>query len=67
MATGILNRADREKNGKVTLDDLTHAATTVFAEFDKKTSGKMDVSQFSDMLTALFPFPQFGGGPPAKK
>ena len=66
MAGGIFQRVGADKDGKITLEKLVAEAGKLFDQFDKGKTGKLDESAFSDMLTALFPAPNFGppGGPP---
>ena len=65
LAASIVKRADADKDGKLTLDELVVAAEKLFDEFDKSKAGKLDESTFGAMLNELFPPPNFGppGGP----
>jgi hypothetical protein len=65
MAGPIVKRADADKDGKLTLDEMLTAAAKLFDEFDTAKSGKLDDTAFSAMLNALFPTPNLG--PPAGK
>jgi spore coat protein H len=67
LAGGIVRRADADRDGKVTLEELVDAAGKLFDEFDKGKAGKLDEEAFGEMLTALFPLPNFGPPPPPKK
>ncbi|VTR93657.1 spore coat assembly protein : Spore coat assembly protein OS=uncultured Oceanospirillales bacterium HF0500_29K23 PE=4 SV=1: CotH: EF-hand_5: EF-hand_5 [Gemmata massiliana] len=68
MAGPILSRADANKDGKLTSEELIGAASKLFDAFDKKKAGKLEESAFSEMLSDLFPAPKFGPppGPPTK-
>jgi len=66
MANAIARRADADKDGSLTLAELTAAADKLFEETDKSKAGKLTEVAFGDLLTALFPTPNFGG-PPKKK
>ncbi len=65
LANAILRRADADKDGHLTLDELTAAADKLFVEADKDKAGKLDETAFGELLTTLFPVPNFG--PPPKK
>ncbi|MFO0810255.1 MAG: CotH kinase family protein [Gemmataceae bacterium] len=65
MAGPILTKADANKDGKLTADELVAAAGATFDAADKAKAGKLDMAAFSEMLTALFPAPRFGP-PPAQ-
>lgn len=62
MAGAILDRADADKDKKLTAEELLAAAKAAFAEFDKTKAGKLDEDGFAELLTAVFPAPK--GGPP---
>ena len=68
MAGPILSRADANKDSKLTSEELVGAAGKLFDTFDKKKTGKLEESAFSELLTDLFPAPKFGPppGPPGK-
>jgi hypothetical protein len=68
MSGPIVKRADADKDGKVTRDELMAAAGKLFDEFDKGKSGKLDEMAFGELLNALFPLPNFGppGGRPVE-
>lgn len=71
MAGPIIRRADADKDGKVTVDELVAAGGKLFDEFDKGRIGKLDETVFGELLNALFPLPNFGppggkGGEPKK-
>ncbi len=65
MAEPIVARADANKDGKLTLDEMLAAANTIFEQFDKDKTEKLDSGAFADLLTELFPPPKFE--PPAPK
>ena len=67
LAGPILTRADANKDGKLTSEELLAAAGVIFDEFDKRKAGKLDEETFGQLLTKMFPVPNFGrppGGPP---
>jgi spore coat protein H len=64
LAGPILNRADANKDGKLTSEELLTAAGAIFDEFDKRKAGKLDEETFGELLTKLFPVPN-AGRPPA--
>lgn len=61
----IFERADANKDGKVTADELQTAARGAFEKFEKGKPGPLDEDAFAELLTELFPMPKFG--PPMKK
>lgn len=69
MARPILTRADADKDGRLTRVELLAAAEALFDQFDKAKSGKLDEDAFSDLLSALFPLPNFAlpAKPPASR
>ena len=70
LATPIMQRADADKDRKLTQDEMVAAAKALFDEFDKAKAGKLDEEVFAEMLNALFPPPKFGpppGPPPEPK
>ncbi|MDY3561374.1 CotH kinase family protein [Gemmata sp. JC673] len=66
MAGAIMDRADANKDKKLTVDEVLTATKAAFDEFDKKKAGKLDEEGFADMLTAVFPAPKFGPPAPPK-
>ena len=64
MAGPILTRADANKDGKLTPEELLAAAGAVFDEFDKAKTGKLDEEAFGDLLTSVFQPPNIDGPPP---
>lgn len=67
LAGEIVKRADVKKNGKVTLNELSAAAESVFKELDKDKSGKLEQSAIASAISQLFPKPGFGPGGFGKK
>lgn len=67
MAVPIVKRADADKDGKVTLAELTAAAGKLFDEFDRSKTGKLEESVLVDLLDRIFEMPTGPPGPPAKK
>ena len=69
LAEPILNRADADKDERLTADELLTAAGAIFGEYDKKKAGKLDEDAFAELLTSLLP--NFGpppvSPPPARK
>jgi Ca2+-binding EF-hand superfamily protein len=66
LAGPILTRADANKDGKLTFEELLVAAGVIFDEFDKRKAGKLDEEAFAQLLTKLLPLPNVGrppGGP----
>src|SRR5262249_31292535 len=47
MAGDIMKRADKNKKGKVTLDELVAAAEVLFKESDKNKDGKLDEAELA--------------------
>jgi outer membrane protein assembly factor BamB len=60
IASAIVRRADTNKDGKVTLKELTAAAEALFKEIDKDKKGKLDDTQLGAAVTALMPRGGFG-------
>ncbi len=69
LAEPILNRADADKDERLTSDELLTAAGAIFGEYDKKKAGTLDEDAFGELLTSLLP--NFGTPPdspaPARK
>lgn len=63
LAGNIAKRADADKNGKVTQDELTAVAEKLFDDFDRGKTGALAQPSFRDLLTELFPAPGFGPPP----
>src|SRR4029077_9268311 len=63
LAGTILQRADTNKDGKVTLKELVAAAEALFKEVDKNKDGKLDEQEVAAGINLLFPAPKgFGPG-----
>ncbi len=62
LAGGIVQRADANKDKKVTLDELTAAGNTLFKEADKDKDGKLDDKELGEGVALLMPAPGFGPG-----
>ena len=65
LAQPVVARADADKDGKVTAEEMAAAAGAIFDKYDKAKAGKFDTGVFADLLTELFPPPKFE--PPAPK
>jgi Ca2+-binding EF-hand superfamily protein len=63
LAGAIVRRADKDKDGKVTLDELLAAAGGLFKEADKDKKGKLDQAGVAAGISLLSPAPTFGRGP----
>jgi spore coat protein CotH len=63
LAGAVIRRADADKDGKVTLDELVAAAEALFKEADKNKDGKLDEKELGEAINLLTPPPQ-GFGPP---
>lgn len=67
LAGAILDRADADKDRKLTPAEVQTAARAAFDEFDRRKAGRLDEDEFADLLTAVFPAPKFGPPPPPPK
>jgi Ca2+-binding EF-hand superfamily protein len=63
LASAIARRADKDKDGKVTLDKFVAAAEALFKECDKDRNGSLDEKEITAGIELLFPVPR-GFGPP---
>ncbi len=64
-AAAIMPRADKNKDGKITLDELLAAADVLFQECDKDKDRSLSEEEIGIGFSLLLP--QFGGfGPQAK-
>ncbi len=63
IAGTIFRRADADKDGKVTLKELTAAAEAVFKEADKDKTGKLDETKLGTAIASVVPAPGRMGGP----
>src|SRR5262249_5731998 len=57
LASAIVKRADTDKDGKVTLDELVAAAEALFKEIDKDKKGKLDENAIAAGINLLMPRP----------
>lgn len=57
LADLVMQRADADKNGKVSRAEFLAAAEAVYAELDKDKKGELDQRQISDGITRLMPRP----------
>jgi hypothetical protein len=64
LSEAIVRRADADKDGKVTTDELATAAGKLFDEADKTKDGKLDLPEVEAGLSLLLPQPMMIGGPP---
>ena len=67
LAAAVFRRADADKDGKVTLEELLAAAEALFKECDKDKTGRLDEKGVAAGINLLFPAPPAfgppGGGP----
>jgi hypothetical protein len=61
-----MKRADANKDGKLSLDELTAAADAVFTEADKEKKGLLEESGVGAAISPLFA-PRPGFGPPGPR
>lgn len=64
LATAIVQRADVDKDGKVTAAELEKAAEALFVETDKEKTGKLNEAALAAAILKLLPAPGgfgFGG------
>ena len=61
VASALMKRADTDKDGKVTLEELKAATEALFKEIDKDNVGKIDQKQLVEAINRVIP-PQ-GRGP----
>jgi enterochelin esterase-like enzyme len=54
LARALMKRADTNKDGKLTHDELLAAATELFKEWDKDNKGTLDERQIADGIDRLF-------------
>jgi Ca2+-binding EF-hand superfamily protein len=62
----IVKRADADKSGKVTRDELLTAGRQLFKEWDKDKSGTLDRQEITEGLNRLAPPPPGFGPPPPR-
>jgi enterochelin esterase-like enzyme len=53
LASALVKRADANKDGKVTLDELQAAVKQLFKEWDKDKKGELDEKQLADGINRL--------------
>ena len=63
LAAAIMKRADKDKTGKVTREELLAAAGAIFDELDKDKTGKVDEKQLTEAISRLLPAAPAGPGP----
>ncbi len=63
LAAALMKRADKDKTGKVTREELIAAAGAIFDELDKDKTGKVDEKQLAEAIGRLLPAPTGPGGP----
>lgn len=64
LAAAIAKRADADKDGKLTVEELVKAAEALFAETDKDKKGKLEETALAAGINVLAPArPGFGPGP----
>ncbi|MFO0842950.1 MAG: CotH kinase family protein [Gemmataceae bacterium] len=63
IAGAIARRADKNKDEKLTRDELVAAAEALFTEVDKDKKGVLDEKAVGEGLALVMPRPQFMGGP----
>lgn len=65
LAGAIMTRADKDKDGRVTVEELVAAAEALFKECDNDGKGKLDETAVAAGINLLFPPPPgIGPGPP---
>jgi outer membrane protein assembly factor BamB len=62
LAGAIVKRADTNKDGKVTVEELVAAAEALFKEVDKDKKDKLDEATVGAGIRLLIPQPKFGPG-----
>ena len=63
LATPIIAQADKNGDGKVSIEEFTALADDWFDKLDAGKAGKLSQQQFTDGLNDVLPAPQ-GFGPP---
>jgi enterochelin esterase-like enzyme len=61
LAAAVMKRADADKDGKLTEEELVAAARELFKEIDKDKKGSVDEKQLAEGIARLLPPPP--GGP----
>ena len=60
LAGPIVQRADANKDGKISLDEFVAAAEALFQEADKEKKGRLEQSSIAAAINRLMPPPAFG-------
>jgi Ca2+-binding EF-hand superfamily protein len=60
LAGQILRAADSDKDGKLTIEELTTALEKLFKEIDKDKKGSLDERQLAEGINRQMPQPNFG-------
>src|SRR5438552_2722246 len=60
LASGIVKRADADKDGKVSQEKFVAAAEALFKESDKDKNGSLDEQEIATAINLLLPAPNFG-------
>jgi spore coat protein H len=63
LAHAVIQRADVDKDGKVTLEEFLAAAESLFAECDKDKNRALDEQEIATGINRLFSMPQSPGPP----
>lgn len=66
LGESTLRRADQDKDGKVTLKELTAAADKLFADADKGKDGKLDETELGAAVSQVMPVMMGKAREPAK-
>jgi len=65
-AKSIVQRADADKNGTITRDEMLTAGRQLFEEWDKDKNGSLDKKELTEGLNRLVPPPPGFGPPPPR-
>jgi spore coat protein H len=60
----VLDKADKDKDGKLSKDEMSAAVKSLFAALDTGHKGELKEETIADGLNKLMPFPGRPGGPP---
>jgi enterochelin esterase-like enzyme len=63
LAAALMKRADADKDGKLTQDELVAAVKEIFKEIDKDGKGSVDEKQLAEAIGRSLPTPAPGGPP----
>jgi enterochelin esterase-like enzyme len=55
LAAALMKRADKDKTGKITREELLAAAGAIFDELDKDKTGKVDEKQLTEAISRILP------------